>query len=119
MKNHALLLAAALLLGCASDSPIPAPQTPSPAPKSEPVQAQGPWRVSLISVRTENKAKRLMESFAAKGYRAESEPIDVAGTAWQRLVFPGQNTREEAQQLLTKLEQEFGIQGGWIPLPEN
>jgi cell division septation protein DedD len=81
--------------------------------------ADGPWRVSLISVRTEAKAAKLSQQFADKGYRVETEQVEVEGTAWQRVVFPGQNSRDEAQELLAKLEQEFGISGGWIPPPKN
>lgn len=125
MKKHALPLvtAAVMLLGCASAPPAPeAPPPalePEPALEPAPVETGGPWSVALISVNSEAKAARLSRLFADKGYRVEIEVVEIEGTAWSRLVFPGQDTREEAQQLLAQLEQEFGIQGGWILPPKN
>lgn len=138
MKNNFLLIiATAALLACASDPPpryTPDPQPapppvepepaappvePEPAPEPASPQGDGPWRVSLISVRTLEKAARLNQMFAAKGYRVEIEQVEIEGTLWQRLVFPGLGTRQEAELFLSGLEQEFAIEGGWIPLPAN
>lgn len=129
MKNNFLLIiSTAALLACASDppprytpplQPAPPPVEPEPAPEPASPQGNGPWRVSLISVRTMEKAARLNQMFAAKGYRVEIEQAEIEGTLWQRLVFPGLGTRQEAELFLTGLEQEFAIEGGWIPLPAN
>lgn len=129
MKNNFLLIiSTAALLACASDppprytpplQPAPPPVEPEPAPELASPQGNGPWRVSLISVRTMEKAARLNQMFAAKGYRVEIEQAESDGTLWQRLVFPGLGTRQEAELFLTGLKQEFAIEGGWIPLPAN
>ncbi len=127
-KTGLILTATAMLLACASEPPtaFELSRTSSPAVDAMPAEsaaapdesgqaADGEWRVSLVSVRTAEQAAQLSRQIAAKGYRVETEEVEVNGTRWQRLVLPGYHSEAEARAMLPVVQQEFGMHNAWVP----
>lgn len=141
-KNCLMLISTATLLACASNPPLPPfpPYDPGPAYREAPPAPAvldeeappasevpdsvadrsgqtdgGQWRVALISVRTVEKAAQLSRRVSSKGYRVETEVVEIGGASWQRLVLPGYRTEAEARAILPVVRQEFGFQSAWVP----
>jgi cell division septation protein DedD len=92
------------------------PETPAreAAPAQKARDLQNTWVVNLASYNFESMAKRKLAAFRAKGVNAELEHVTVKGKPMIRIRTTGYQSRREASDWVTLLEERLGLEGAWI-----
>jgi cell division septation protein DedD len=137
-----LLIALALLAGCASEPPAPPPDEPAPvvisegqpAPEPAPPLAQpfapvpdrpsdsgkpqqtdtGRFRIGIASLDRAELTGAWVAKAEAAGYRTEVLAVEIDGKTWHRVLLPGYATLDEAKAALPYVQQDLGAPGAWV-----
>ena len=78
------------------------------------VDGSGAFELVLHSSRFKQGIERMVQRYQQRGYAVRSQPVDIDGEQYIRVVLPGIASFNSARKLAQRLEQEFGLQDIWV-----
>ena len=104
--------------GDASKTPLAAVNAITPAAQGiqqqEPITANGPWVINLVSIPHKIDAERYMEKAQSKGVAAGLYQVTVKGTDYWRVQVSGFSSAAEAKSEAKQIKEKLGLKDVWV-----
>lgn len=78
------------------------------------LSVNGQWAVNMMSLKSAASAEDLQQKMNEAGYAAEIQPVQINESEWLRVRIEGFDTREDATQFASHINNRYGIHQPWV-----